>query len=140
MFAVVTLGYGLTSPLVGSISTKIGHVKTIRIGIVMAAIVLPLNALPTLISLQVGTLVLLGVTLGMILTPALPKLAYISQEAGATSQGLTYAVYNTAYSFGMMAEPVSAGTLTDGFGLKIAYSALGVLFILYLFPLAKLKS
>ncbi|WP_339164769.1 MFS transporter [Siminovitchia sp. FSL H7-0308] len=140
LFAVVTLGYGLTSPLIGSISTKIGHVKTIRIGIVMAAIVLPLNALPTLIWLQVGTLVLLGITLGMILTPALPKLADISQEAGATSQGLTYAVYNTAYSFGMMAGPVVAGTLTDGFGLKIAYSALGVLFILYLFPLAKLKS
>lgn len=140
LFVLVTLGYGLTSPLIGSISTKFGHVKTIRIGIVMAAIVLPLNALPTLIWLQVVTLTLLGITLGMVLTPALPKLADISQEAGATSQGLTYAVYNTAYSFGMMAGPVVAGTLTDGLGLIIAYSVMGGLFILYLFPLAKLKS
>ncbi|WP_100330771.1 MFS transporter [Bacillus xiapuensis] len=140
LFVVVTLGYGLTSPLIGSISTNIGHVKTIRIGIIMAAIVLPLNALPILIWLQVFTLVLLGITLGMVLTPALPKLAEISQEAGATSQGLTYAVYNTAYSFGMMAGPVVAGTLTDELGLIMAYSVMGVLFILYLFPLVKLKS
>ncbi|WP_163582538.1 MFS transporter [Gracilibacillus saliphilus] len=140
LFLVVTLGYGLTSPLIGSISTKIGYVKSIMIGIVMAAIILPLNALPTLIWLQVVTLVLLGITLGMVLTPALPKLADISQEAGATSQGLTYAVYNTAYSFGMMAGPVVASTLAGGVGIKIAYSAMGVLFILYLFPLAKLKS
>lgn len=140
LFVVVTLGYGLAAPLIGSISTKIGHVKTIRIGIVMAAIVLPLNALPTLIWLQVVTLVLLGISLGMVLTPALPKLADISQETGSASQGLTYAVYNTAYSFGMMAGPVAAGTLTDGLGLVTAYSAMGVLFLIYLFPLTKIKS
>ncbi|MFB1049402.1 MFS transporter [Paraliobacillus sp. JSM ZJ581] len=140
LFLVVTLGYGVTSPLIGSISTKIGHVKTIRIGIIMAAIVLPLNTLPTLVWLQVVTLVLLGITLGMILTPALPKLADISQEAGAVSQGLTYAVYNTSYSFGMMVGPVVASILTGRLGLIIAYSVMGILFILYLFPLAKLKS
>lgn len=140
LFVAVTLGYGLTSPLIGSISTKIGHVKTIRIGIIMAVIVLPLNALPTFIWLQVVTLALLGITLGMVLTPALPKLADISQEAGAASQGLIYAVYNTAYSFGMMAGPVIASILTDGIGLILAYSAMGALFIVYLFPLAKLKS
>ncbi|WP_078394738.1 MFS transporter [Shouchella patagoniensis] len=140
MFVVVTLGYGITAPFIGTISTKIGHIKTIRIGIVMAAIVLPLNALPNIIWVQVVTLILLGITLGMVLTPALPKLADISQEAGATSQGLTYAVYNTAYSFGMMAGPLVAGTLTDRLGLLTAYSAMGVLFILYLSPLSKFKS
>lgn len=140
LFVAVTLGYGLTSPLIGSISTKIGHVKTIRIGIIMAAIVLPLNAFPTSIWMQVVTLAMLGIALGMVLTPALPKLADISQEAGATSQGLIYAVYNTAYSFGMMAGPVIASMLTDGFGLILAYSAMGALFIGYLLPLAKLKS
>lgn len=140
MFVAVTLGYGLFAPLIGYISTRVGHVRTIRFGIVMAAVVLPLNALPNLVWLQVVTLIVLGLTLGMVLTPALPKLADIAQEAGAVSQGLTYAVYNTAYSFGMMAGPLAAGILTDKIGLLAAYSVMGILFIIYLIPLFKLKS
>lgn len=139
MFVVVTLGYGLTAPLIGVISTKIGHTSTIRTGVVMAAVVLPLNALPTSVGLQIVTLVLLGVTLGMMLTPALPKLADISLEAGITSQGLTYAVYNTAYSLGMMVGPLTASILTDNFGLLPAYLVMGIVFLVSLFPLSRLK-
>lgn len=140
MFIVLTLAYGLAAPMIGAFSTRIGHIKTIMIGVVLVAIVLPLNALPNSIWLQILTLALLGISLGTVLTPALPKLAEISQEAGNSSQGVTFAVYNTAYSFGMMVGPLIASTLAGGFGLKIAYLAMGLLFILYLLPLSKLNS
>ncbi|MFJ7951417.1 MFS transporter [Lysinibacillus sp. NPDC096418] len=140
MFVVITLAYGLTAPMIGTFSTRIGHVKTIIIGVGMAAIVLPLNAFPTLIWVQILTLAVLGISLGMILTPTLPKLADISHSVGNPSQGVTFAVYNTAYSFGMMVGPLVASTLADGFGLKTAYLVMGLLIILYLFPLNKLNS
>lgn len=140
MFVVITLVYGVTAPMIGAFSTRIGHVKTIMIGLGLAAIALPLNAFPTLTWLQVLTLALLGISLGMVLTPALPKLADISQEVGNSSQGVTFAVYNTAYSFGMMVGPLVASALTGGFGLKIAYLVMGFLIILYLFPLCKINA
>lgn len=139
MFIIVTLSYGLAAPMIGAFSTKFGHVKTIMLGIVLAAIVLPLNAFPTQLWVQVVTLALLGISLGTVLTPSLPKLADISQSIGVVSQGVTFAVYNTAYSFGMMIGPLIASSLAGGFGLKIAYLVLGVLFLLYLIPLNKLR-
>nr|WP_245676708.1 MFS transporter [Bacillus solimangrovi] len=140
LFVIVTLTYGLFAPLIGALSTRYGYVKTIVFGIVLAAIALPLNALPTVIGAQVITLALLGISLGMILTPALPMLADITHEAGYTSQGVTFATYNTAYSFGMMIGPIVASVTAAAVGLKIAYIVLGCLLLLYLIPLQKLKS
>lgn len=140
MFVVVTLIYGAAAPWIGSLSTRLGHLATIRLGIVMAAVALPLNALPKQIWVQIIGLIGLGISLGLVLTPALPKLADISQEMGISSQGATFAAYNTAYSLGMMLGPLLASALTDRFGLTAAYTTLSVLFLIYLLPLRKLKA
>ncbi|MCA1295805.1 MFS transporter [Paenibacillus sp. alder61] len=140
MFVVVTLIYGVAAPWIGSLSTRLGHLATIRLGIVMAAVALPLNALPKQIWVQIIGLIGLGISLGLVLTPALPKLADISQEMGVSSQGATFAAYNTAYSLGMMLGPLLASALTDRFGLTAAYMTLSVLFLIYLLPLRKLKA
>lgn len=139
MFVVVTLAYGIMAPMIGSLSTKIGHVKTIMLGIGMVAIILPLNAFPTVLSVQLLTLALLGISLGVLLTPALPKLTDISHGIGLTSQGVTFAAYNTAYSLGMMIGPLVASLLTNEFGIRIAYLVLGATFLFYLIPLNRLK-
>mgnify|MGYP000723324245 CR=1 FL=1 len=138
MFVIMTLAYGTTSPIIGAVSIRLGPIKTIMIGIVMAAIMLPLNALTLTVWSQVIFLALLGISLGMILTPSLPKLAEISRNLGGMSQGLTFAVYNTAYSLGMMLGPLIAGSLAEGYGLIVAYAAIGAAFLFYLYPLYKM--
>lgn len=140
MFIVVTLSYGLMAPMIGAFSTKFGHIKTIMAGIVLAAIILPLNAFPTQLWVQVVTLALLGISLGCVLTPSMPKLVEISQSLGNVSQGVTFAIYNTAYSLGMMLGPLIASSLAGHFGLEIAYLTLGVIFLIYLIPLNKLRT
>ncbi|MGM7683866.1 MFS transporter [Cytobacillus sp. Hm23] len=140
LFVIPPLFYGIIAPIIGIVSTKIGHVKSVMLGIVLVAIVLPLNALPQSIGSQAFTLALLGVSLGIVLTPALPKLADISEQAGVTSQGIIFAVFNTAYSFGMIVGPLMASLLTAFFGLTIAYATISILFLIYLIPLYKLSN
>ncbi|MDA1477331.1 MFS transporter [Bacillus changyiensis] len=140
MFIVVTLAYGLSAPLIGAFSTKFGYVKTMMVGVILVAVTLPLNALPTQLWLQIVTLAMLGISLGVVLTPALPKLAEISDQVGVVSQGVTFAVYNTGYSFGMMMGPLLASGIAGSFGLKMAYLILSVIFLIYLIPLNRLKS
>ena len=55
-----------------------------------------------------------------------------SEQSGVNAYGLTFAIYNTAYSIGMMIGPMMSSTLTDVFGLKLAYIAVGCIIIFYL--------
>lgn len=133
LFAVPTLSYGLLAPAIGTISTRIGHIKTIIIGLIMVSISLPLTVLPDKIWIQVLAMGLLGTSMALVLTPSLPELANVSEQSGVNAYGLTFAIYNTAYSIGMMIGPMISSTLTDVFGLKLAYTAVGCIIIFYLF-------
>ena len=133
LFAIPTLAYGLATPWIGKLSSKIGYKKAALLGLVMVAISLPLSALPNSIWMQAASLVLLGVSMGMVLAPCLPALADISEKSGLPSYGITFAIYNTAYSFGMMLGPVTSSVLTDAIGLKLSYLSVGCVALLYMF-------
>lgn len=132
LFAVPTLAYGLATPIIGTMSTRIGHIKAIIIGLIMVAIALPLVALPDMLWLQVCALAFLGISMGMVLAPCLPQLADISQKSGINSYGITFALYNTAYSIGMMIGPIASSTIADAFGLTISYMTIAALVLLYM--------
>ncbi|MDQ0178062.1 MFS transporter [Bacillus chungangensis] len=132
LFAVPTLSYGLLAPVIGTFSIRIGHIKTIIIGLIMVSISLPLTILPDTIWIQALAMGLLGISMALVLTPSLPELANVSEQSGVNAYGLTFAIYNTAYSIGMMIGPMISSTLTDVFGLKLAYIAVGCIIIFYL--------
>ncbi|MEK4327044.1 MFS transporter [Paenibacillus sp. FSL R7-0297] len=133
LFAIPTLSYGLATPWIGKLSSKIGYKKAVLIGLVVVAISLPLSALPNSMWMQAASLVLLGLSMGMVLAPCLPALADISEKSGLPSYGITFAIYNTAYSFGMILGPVSSSILTDAIGLKLSYLSIGCVALLYMF-------
>lgn len=138
LFAVPTISYGLFAPLIGSHSTTIGHKKMITMGIMLVAIVLPLHAIANGLWLITGLLALLGVGMGMILAPSLPKMTQLSHESGHHSLGLTFASYNTAYSLGMMLGPLGASVLTDVSSITVAYAAVSLIILFYLFVFRRL--
>lgn len=137
LFAVPTLSYGLLAPVIGTFSIRIGHIKTIFIGLIMVSISLPLTVLPNTIWIQALAMGLLGISMALVLTPSLPQLANVSEQSGVNAYGLTFAIYNTAYSIGMMIGPIISSTLTDVFGLKLAYIAVGFIIIFYLIFMKK---
>lgn len=132
LFAVPTLAYGLATPLIGKLSGKFGYRRAIAAGLAAVAICLPLAALPGSVWLQAAALALLGIAMGVVLAPSLPALADLTDESGQAAYGVTFAIYNTAYSVGMLLGPLLGGTLTGAMGLKLAYLAIGGVVLLYM--------
>ncbi|MFP4976032.1 MFS transporter [Paenibacillus sp. CN-4] len=132
LFAVPTLAYGLATPLIGKLSGKFGYRRAIAAGLAAVAICLPLAALPGSVWLQAAALALLGIAMGVVLAPSLPALADLTDESGQATYGVTFAIYNTAYSVGMLLGPLLGGTLTGAMGLKLAYLTIGGVVLLYM--------
>lgn len=132
LFAVPTLAYGLATPLIGKLSGKFGYRRAIAAGLAAVSICLPLAALPASVWLQAAALALLGIAMGIVLAPSLPALADLTDESGQAAYGVTFAIYNTAYSVGMLLGPLLGGTLTGSMGLKLAYLAIGGGVLLYM--------
>ena len=134
MWGITMLAGGLTFPIIGSMSSRIGHTKVSIIGLTMLTVALPLVSYPNTIWLEICTLAFLGVSMGMVLAPCMPKLADISEKSGINSYGIILGTYNMAYSVGMMIGPSISGILTDMFGIKLSYLAIaGVVFIYMIF-------
>jgi MFS transporter, DHA1 family, solute carrier family 18 (vesicular amine transporter), member 1/2 len=131
LFAVPTVAYGIISPIVGSMATKIGNVKTIAIGLALTAISFPLVTLSTSMLTQIGALALLGASMGTVLTPCLSYLTVVSGKIQANSYGMTFAIYNLAYSIGMMVGPLVGSILVQQFQFTWAYSIIGGAVIIY---------
>lgn len=132
LFGVPSLAYAFTAPIIGGLSTKIGHPKTITIGLAITAVSLVLVVLPTNLWLQIAALACIGVSMGTVLAPTLPELADIAQESQTQAYGVTFAIYNTAYSAGMMIGPMISGAATDIFGLQLSYLAIGLIVLVYM--------
>ncbi|MCL6459676.1 MAG: MFS transporter [Gorillibacterium sp.] len=132
LFMVPTAAYALVAPFIGALSARSGNFWVIRAGLLLTAVVLPINALPDSLWMQVSTLTFLGIGMGLLLTPTLPELALAAERSGARSYGTVYAVYNTAYSAGMMVGPLVAGFLADWFDLSFSYLVIGILILAFL--------
>ena len=132
LFAVPTIAYAIIAPLIGRLSTKLGHARMTVLGFIITALAMAFVTLPSNIYLEIAALSLIGIGMGMILAPSLPRMADLAQEKENASYGFTFAIYNTAYSVGMMMGPVLSGLLSENFGLQWAYVILAGAIVLYM--------
>lgn len=132
LFAVPTIAYAVIAPLIGRLSTKLGHARMTVLGFIITALAMAFVTLPSNIYLEIAALSLIGIGMGMILAPSLPCMADLAQEKENASYGFTFAIYNTAYSVGMMIGPVLSGLLSENFGLQWAYVILAGAIVLYM--------
>lgn len=136
LFAVPTIAYAVIAPLIGRLSTKLGHARMTVLGFIITALAMAFVTLPSNIYLEIAALSLIGIGMGMILAPSLPCMADLAQEKENASYGFTFAIYNTAYSVGMMVGPVLSGLLSENFGLQWAYVILAGAIVLYMLVFA----
>jgi MFS family permease len=121
IFTISTIAYGLSAPLVSWVSARVAVKKVIAGGTLAMAITLPLLSL---YRGDVGTtigLCLVGVAYAFMLNPTSAELGNAVDRRGLTCYSAVYAIYNIAYSVGMMG--------TDAFA-SIASSRLSFLQIL----------
>lgn len=131
IFTVQNLAYGLTTPMAGVLSTRLGYNKTIAAGLALAASSLAVIALPNSLFLIACIIALAGIGSGLILTPCLPYLAELAEQNGVKSYGLVYAVYNAAFSAGMMLGPFAGSLLADYYGFKLSFMIFGSISLTY---------
>ncbi len=115
-FAFPTLAFSLVAPLIGTLTSRLGHWPVILGGIVvMGAILLGLSLVNGLLW-NMGLLALLGIGLGCVLSPTLPALAMLVEHSGKPAYGVVYAIYNTAYALGLFLGPLASGSCVQVFG------------------------
>jgi MFS transporter, DHA1 family, solute carrier family 18 (vesicular amine transporter), member 1/2 len=103
IFTIATLAYGLSAPLVGRVSERLPIQKVIVLGAIAMAVTLPLLAIFQGVVLVCMSLVLVNISWAFMLNPASAELGNVVERSGLSCYSAVYAVYNVAYSVGMLA-------------------------------------
>ena len=119
-FAAAALAHTLTSPLMGSLSDRIGRVRVLRMGLVLLALLLPLPALLPRPWMVVVVMMALGSAASFVMSPCSAAVADQVERMGSQSYASAFSILNLAYSLGMMAGPLAGGVLVQGLGLPLA--------------------
>jgi MFS transporter, DHA1 family, solute carrier family 18 (vesicular amine transporter), member 1/2 len=130
LFTISTVLYGFCAPLVGMMSEKIGVNKTICFGLAMSAVMLPLLALSN--SVWTTGAVLCGVSFAYAFTlnPTSAELANAIDRKGLDCYALAYAIYNLAYSAGMIGSDSLITVAAHKLSLLQTLSVTSVLFLI----------
>jgi multidrug resistance protein len=131
-FAAAALAHTFTSPLMGRLSDRIGRVPVLRVGLVLAAILLPLPVLLPKPWMVVVAMMGLGSTASFIMSPCSPAVADQVERLGSQSYASAFSILNLAYSVGMMVGPLVGGALVEALGLRLALGIAGLGFGAYL--------
>ncbi len=113
LFTFSNLIYAFMPPAVSFVSDRIGVRQTVILGLFTTAVSMPLLALTP--NLVLATAVLCTITMGYALTmnPTSAELGDAVDRRGSTSYAIAYAVYNLAYSLGMLGVDAYVEFVTD---------------------------
>ena len=138
LFAAAALAHTLTSPLMGRLSDRVGRLRVMRVGFVLAALLVPVPAFLSTKWAVALSMAALGVTASFVMSPVSPGLADAVEAMGSRSFGSVFSLVNVAYAVGMMVGPLVGSALVEVGGIRVALMATGALFALYLVPLRRL--
>lgn len=132
LFAAAALAHTFTSPLMGRLSDRIGRTRVLRMGLVLALVLIPLPVLlprPWMVALAMAGL---GSTASFIMSPCSPAVADQVERQGSQSFASAFSILNLAYSVGLMVGPLVGSALVQGLGLPVALGLAGLGFGAYL--------
>lgn len=119
LFGLMGLVHSLSDIGVGYLSDRHGYPPFIYWGLLAGSVFLPFLALAPSLVLEALVFCLVGIALGVAVTPSQPLMYYLvasdekfRQNGGA---GLAYGIFNTCFSLGMLAGPLLGGMLNKVF-------------------------
>lgn len=140
LFAGMALAHALSSPWMGRLSDRFGRTRVLRVGLVLAFLLLPLPALlpgPWAVG---AAMVAFGLTTSFIISPCSPAVADQVERMGSQSFASGFSVLNVSYSVGMMLGPLAGGALVQGLGLAGGLATVGAVCLGYLLLLRGLEA
>jgi predicted MFS family arabinose efflux permease len=138
VFLVAAAAEAAASPVVGRVADRRGRALPVRaglVGVLAAALLLPLQQQPWLIAV----VVVAGATAsGVLLTPASALLSDGAESAGAP-QGLVFGLFNLAWAIGQVVGAAGGARLADATTDAVPYLIIACLVALTLGGLARLR-
>jgi MFS family permease len=113
IFTIATIAYGFSAPVVSWVSNRMPIRRVIAGGVVAMALSLPLLGLTTNVVLAGLALCLVSVAFAFTLNPTSAELGNAVDRLGLSCYAAVYAVYNIAYSVGMMATDALASAAAE---------------------------
>jgi predicted MFS family arabinose efflux permease len=125
-----TIAYGLSAPLVSWVSMRVPIRKVIAAGTLAMALTLPsLSLLHGMVGVTIG-LSLVSVAFAFMLNPTTAELGNAVDRRGLTCYSAVYAIYNIAYSLGMMSTDAFASAAASSLGFLPTLLCVGAVLIL----------
>jgi MFS transporter, DHA1 family, solute carrier family 18 (vesicular amine transporter), member 1/2 len=118
IFTIATIAYGLCAPLVGWVSEHVPIKRVIAGGVVGMAVTLPLLGVTQGILLTGAALCLVSIAFAFALNPTSAELGNAVDRRGLSCYAAVYAVYNIAYSIGMIATNALAASAASSLGFQ----------------------
>ncbi len=138
MFTCATIAYGVMAPVVSLASERFSIKNTICLGMLLMAVTLPFLSLGTSPILTGFMLCLTSMSYAFVLNPTSAELGNAVDRKNMSCYAAVYAVYNIAYSLGMMSADTFAATIATQ--IPFCYSLLCMSSILILFLPLVLKA
>ena len=132
LVTISNLLYAFLAPLVGFVSDRFGVRQTAALGLLMTALVLPLLALSPNIFAATVVLCLITVSYAFTINPTSAELGDAVDRRGSSSYAIAYAVYNLAYSLGMIAVDAYIEFVTDDSHKLELFQILAIMSVLFL--------
>jgi DHA1 family solute carrier family 18 vesicular amine transporter 1/2 len=129
LFTAAGLAYGLVTSPVQRMTERRGLRDTIVFGLILMAIGMPLLALAPNLILAAAMLCLVSAAYAFAMNPTLTELAEAVDRCAPGAYASVYAVFNIAYSIGMIGGDVVAGSLAHHFSLFAGFLALSVILL-----------
>jgi MFS family permease len=127
---ISTIAYGLSAPLVSWVSVCAPIRKVIAGGTLAMALSLPsLSLFHGMIGVTIG-LCLISVSYAFMLNPTSAELGNAVDRRGLTCYSAVYAIYNVAYSVGMMATNAFASVAAPSLGIMGTLLCVGTALVL----------
>ena len=117
LFTIAAAVSGLSAPLVGSVAERAGVKTTMCLGTVATAAALPLLTAFSGVALVGIALALVSLSFSFLINPASAELGNAVERRGMHCYAAAYAVYNIAYSVGMMGAGAFAAAMSPRVGV-----------------------
>ncbi|MHA6619000.1 MFS transporter [Pseudonocardia sp. DLS-67] len=108
-FGAAALLGGLTAPLAGIVTDRLGAARVAALGTLVAAAGFVLCGVPAAGPSIAGVLVV-GIGAQLVLAPTLVLIGALAEHIQPPAYGAAYALYNLAYTAGLAVAPLVAGT------------------------------
>jgi DHA1 family solute carrier family 18 vesicular amine transporter 1/2 len=100
---------GLTAPLAGLLTDRLGATRVAALGTLGAAAGFVLSGLPVA-GASIAGVVVVGIGAQFVLAPTLVLIGGLAEHTRPPAYGAAYALYNLAYTSGLAVAPLAAGT------------------------------